>query len=188
MPQLKPYVNTSDRSLCQFDCTTFVDVFGSTLLTRQYALPCEQMRADLDALKREHGPDVYVLRSFSDKGNEVGYEVITPAALKPIGHLARVEFWKRREHSLRPAIPAEGQPMSRALFRLAGVVIVPEEKALQEACNYLDYPFSRWNPDQTEGASPAPCYGDVFVITSPFIEYPKAYALTDGYTEIVFTD
>jgi hypothetical protein len=187
MPAPIPTVNTNDRTKCHFDCTAFLDSFGTTLLTRQYALPCEQMLGDLAALKRVHGEAVFVVRSFSHDDYEVGYEIITPAALKCSGALARVEFWHPRDLSWRPT-RTEGQPLSKASFRLTGILIVPEEDALREAYDYLEYPFSRWNPSQEEGTAPSPNYGDVLVITSPSIQEPTAYALTNGYTKVVFTD
>jgi hypothetical protein len=187
MPAPIPTVNTNDRTKCHFDCTVFVDAFGTTLLTRQYALPCEQMRDDLDALHREHGELVYVLRSFNHNGVEVAYEIITPAALKCEGPRARVEYWHPRERTWRPT-RSEGQSLSKAEFRLAGILIVPEADALTEAYDYLEYPYRRWNPSMEEGTSPAPNFGDILVMTSPSAEEPTAYALTDGYTKVVFTD
>lgn len=187
MPAPIPTVNTSDRSKCRFSCTAFLDAFGSTLLTRQYAQPCEQMRGDLEALKLKHGEDVFVVRSFDHNDVEVGYEIITPAALKYSGFLARVEFWHPRVHSWRPT-REEGQPLRKEDFRLTGILIVPEEDALRQAYDYLEYPYRRWNPSQEEGTSPAPNYGDILVVTSPSNQEPTAYALTDGYTKVVFTD
>lgn len=187
MPAPIPTVNTNDQSKSHFDCTVFVDALGTTLLTRQYALPCEQMQGDLAALKREHGEDVYILRSFNHNDAEVAYEIVTPAALKCSGSLARVEFWHPRVHSWRPT-RVEGQALRKEEFRLAGILIVPEEDALREAYNYLEYPYRRWNPSLEEGTSPAPNFGDILVVTSPSIQEPTAYSLTDGYTKVVFTD
>lgn len=187
MQSLKPLVNTLDRSLSQFDCVAFVSVSGQTLLTRQYAHPCQQMRGDLEALEQKHGGKVYVVRSFTNHGNEVAYEIITPNALKDSQPLARVEFWSRREHAQRPSF-TEAQQVSKSLFCLAGILLVPMEDSLHEAYDYLEYPFSRWNPNLAEGASPAPRYGDILVVTSMNIPYPEAYALTDGYTPVVLTD
>lgn len=172
-----------------FDCTAFVDKTGKTLLTRSSVLPSERMLKEVEALEAVHEEKVYVLRSFVNRdGDEVGTEIVTPAALVSEENLARVEFW--RPKARLPLCPqfTDGQQISKGEYELAGVLITPEEDAIRVAYDYTESPFHRWNPDLREGKSPAAYVGDIFVMTSPANLEPVAFVTAGmGFTKVEFT-
>jgi hypothetical protein len=171
-----------------FDCTSFVNVTGNTLLTRSSVLTPERMLKEVEALEAVHEEKVYVLRSFvNSDGDEIGTEIVTPAALACSEQLARVEFW--RPKGRLPLCPqfTEGQQISKDDYKLAGVLITPEEKAVKLAYDYTEYPFQRWNPNLPDGESFSASVGDIFVMTSPANPEPVAFvAAGQGFLQVDF--
>lgn len=172
-----------------FDCTVFVDKTGKTLLTRSSVLTRERMFQEVVALDAIYGEKTYVLRSFvNSAGDEVGTEIVTPAALVSKENMARVEFW--RPKARLPVCPQfnDGQQISKDEYELAGVLITPEEDAIRVAYDYTESPFHRWNPDLRQGKSPAASVGDIFVMTSPANPDPVAFVTAGmGFNKVVFT-
>lgn len=175
-----------------FDCTTFVDKTGKTLLTRSSVLTRERMFQEVVALDAIYGEKTYVLRSFvNSAGDEVGTEIVTPAALVSKENMARVEFWRPKGRLPRyPLFPkfTDGQQISKGEYELAGVLLTPEEDAIRVAYDYTESPFHRWNPDLRPGKSPAVNVGDIFVMTSPANPDPVAFVTAGmGFNKVVFT-
>lgn len=173
-----------------FDCTAFVDKNGKTLLTRASVLPAERMLSEVVALESIYGEKVYALRSFvNNDGDEVGTEIVTPAALANKENMARVEFW--RPKGRLPLCPQfiVGQKIAKDDYELAGVLITPEQEAIRTAYDYTEYPFHRWNPVIGAGKSPSAYVGDVFVMTSPNNPQPVAFVTAGiGFTPVNFVD
>ena len=159
---------------------------GNTVLTRGALTSNADIAKNVEALKAQHGEHVYALRSFVDKdGNEVIYEIITPVALaaEPGTQMARVEYWRMLPH-VRPLFPKfdDGAEVDKSQYRLAGVLIVPEDDAVRHATDYTDLPDLRWNP---AGDSYACTAGDVFVVSSP--QGVQAHALESfGRKKVIF--
>lgn len=159
---------------------------GNTVLTRAPSTTRDDIAKNVQALKAQHGEHVYALRSFEDKdGNEVLREILTPAALaaEPGAQMARVEYWRMLPH-VRPLFPKfdDGAEVDKSQYRLAGVLIVPEDDAVQHAVDYTDLPDLRWNP---AGESYSCTAGDVFVVSSPL--GVQAHALESfGRKKVIF--
>ena len=173
-----------------FDSTVFVDKAGKTLLTRTSVLPRERMAKEVAALEAIYCEKVYVLRSFVNKdGDEVGTEIVTPAALACNTNLARVEFWRPEGRlGLCPQF-VDGQEIAKSDYVLTGIFITPEEDAIRAAYDYAEYPFHRWNPVVGEGKSPTAHVGDIFVMTSAGTPLPVAYVTAGmGFNQVNFSD
>jgi hypothetical protein len=175
----------------KIDCIAFVKVTGETLLTLAPGHPMGALAEHVKALEKKHDVKVYTLRSFADTtGKEVAVEIITPLAFgleDGTSPCARVEYWRRLTYG-RPYPHHElGERISKAGFKLAGVLITPEEQAVRHAYDYLDNPFHRWNPGPVESYSPH--LGDVLVVTSPTRSEPEAFVVEGiGFQRIIFSD
>ena len=172
----------------ELDCIAFANVTGKTLLTRAAHLSRTRMVDEARALETLLSEKIYVLRSFNDRlGNEVGVEIVIPAALAVAGTAdwARVEYW--RPTAPRPFMPKfiEGQVFSRADYTLAGILITPADDAVRHAYDYTESPFHRWNPNLVDGTSPAAQVGDIFVVASAAHPAPVAFGVAGtGFTQV----
>lgn len=174
------------------DCIAFVDVTGETLLAREPFTGNERIRGVVEAMTGDPTEHIYVLRSFTyPDGREAFYEIMTPAVLEleDGANRARVEFWRPTQPlALCPQF-TEGQKVGKSTYRRVGILITPEENAIDVAYDYLEYPFRRWNPSSESGSSPSCSVGDILVMTSPNNPEPVAFVVAGiGFTKVDFSD
>lgn len=149
----------------KFDCISFVDNEGKTLLTREPTHPCIQAACDWMALRATH-PHVDVLRSFvDDTGAEVHRDMYADILLRDITRPSvRVDVLLSRADNPCAAVDF-GDPEQTVLlgnFDAAQTsLLVPDRHALGTAVGILS--TEGWQPGMSSRAIRP---GDVLVVNS----------------------
>lgn len=171
-----------------------VNAANVVLMTCAENTPYEALGAKAVEVAARHDGPIYVIRHLTSDTGEKKEELVTSAALSsaPTASIARVELWFASPPDFL-ARHAAGARIDRAGYCLQGVLLVeagdfarhPYDalEAAYHASQNLEY---AWNPlKRSRSAS----VGDVFVLDSPILNAPAAFAVASvGFTPVEFVE
>jgi hypothetical protein len=171
------------------DCIIYLNAYGTILSTKHAFTRSDAVARDVKALEAEHNERIYAARSIvGHNGRQVALEILTPellaASSEEPDEPSVVEYWRVLANTSRRPQYQKGEAVSKSLFYKAGTVLTPNVDPLEKAWNYLDGIGYRWNPGIDQD-SPAPCVGDVFIVTYPGKDKKQSFAVAGaGFTPI----